>query len=138
MNSPKRPPAGRQPGRGPTTTTYQRYAAMGSRPAHSRRPNKTRSPNVTRGRQTPRSYPLPHNTLSWLRQMRTRLETVRAIVHLSSATLRAQQSDADMDVALILQRSVGDVLDREIETLDDVVAGRVAELQTETTEGFVS
>ena len=58
--------------------------------------------------------------------MRTRLETVRAIVHLSSATLRAQQSDADNDVALVLQRSVGDVLDREIETLDVVVVEETA------------
>jgi hypothetical protein len=55
--------------------------------------------------------------------MRARLETVRAIVYLSSATLRAQQSDADTDVALVLQHSVGDVLAREIETLDIVVAG---------------
>ena len=54
--------------------------------------------------------------------MRVRLETVRAIVHLSSATLRAQHSDADTDVALVLQRSVGDVLAREIEALDVVVA----------------
>ena len=53
--------------------------------------------------------------------MRTRLETARAIVHLSTTTLRAQQSDADTDVALVLQRSVGDVLAQEIEALDTVV-----------------
>lgn len=43
---------------------------------------------------------------------------------LSTTTLRAQQSDADTDVALVLQRSVSDVLSQEIETLDVVVAGR--------------
>lgn len=91
-------------------------------PVHSTRPKQTRSPNAVRRRLTTQSSPLPHNTLLFLRQMRTRLETVRAIVHLSSATLRAQQSDADNDVALVLQRSVGDVLDREIESLDGAVA----------------
>ena len=96
---------------------------MDSRPVHSTRPKQTRSSHVARRRPTPRPSSLPHNTSSCLRQMRTRLETVRAIVHLSSATLRAQQSDADTDVALILQRCVGDVLDREIETLDVIVAG---------------
>ena len=109
---------------------------MGSRPAHSTRPKQTRSPNVVRRRRAPPASSLPHDTLSCLRQMRTRLETVRAIVYLSSAMLRAQQSDADIDVALILQRSVGDVLDREIETLDVVVAGRDTELQIETAKGF--
>lgn len=64
--------------------------------------------------------------------MRVRLETVRAIVHLSSATLRAQQSDADTDVALVLQRSVGDVLTREIEALDLVVAGTTPPESVET------
>lgn len=53
--------------------------------------------------------------------MRTRLETARAIVHLSTTTLRAQQSDVDTDVALVLQRSVGDVLAQEIEALNVVV-----------------
>jgi len=66
--------------------------------------------------------------------MRMRLETVRAIVHLSSATLRAQQSDADNDVALVLQRSVGDALDREIEALDVVVAEETASFSGEPTE----
>lgn len=66
--------------------------------------------------------------------MRTRLETVRAVVHLSCATLRAQQSDADADVALALQRSVGDVLDREIEALDVVVAEQTASFSAKATE----
>ena len=107
---------------------------MDSQPVHSIRTKQTRSPNVARGRQTPRSSPLPYNTLSCLRQMRTRLETVRAIVHLSSATLRAQQSDADNDVALVLQRSVGDVLDREIEALDVVVAEEASSFSANATE----
>ena len=95
---------------------------MGSRPADSTRPKQTRSPTVAQRRRTSQSSSLPHDTLSCLRQMRTRLETVRATVHLSTPTLRAQQSDADTDVALVLQRSVGDVLAQEIETLDVVVA----------------
>jgi hypothetical protein len=66
---------------------------------------------------------LPYSTVSFLRQLRARLEIARAIVHVSSAALRAQRTDADTDVALILQRSVGDVLDGEIEALDVVVAG---------------
>jgi hypothetical protein len=103
-------------------------------PVHSTRPKQTRSPNVTHGRQTPPSSPLPHNTLSLLRQMRTRLDTARAIVHLSCTTLRAQQSDADTDVALALQRSVGDVLDREIDALDVVVAEGTASFSAKATE----
>ena len=107
---------------------------MDSQPVDSTRQKQTRSSNVARGRQTPRSFPLPYNTLSCLRQMRTRLETVRAIVHLSSATLRAQQSDADNDVALVLQRSVEDVLDREIEALDVVVAEGTARFSAKADE----
>jgi hypothetical protein len=55
--------------------------------------------------------------------MRVRLETVGATVHVYSAVLRVQKVDADTDVALILQPSVGDALDREIEA-PDVVVGR--------------
>ena len=43
-------------------------------------------------------------------------------MYLCSATLRAQQSDADTDVALVLQRSAGDALDREVEALDVILA----------------
>ena len=55
-----------------------------------------------------------------------RLEIARAIVHVSSATLRAQRTDADTDGALILQRSMGDVLGEEIEALDVILPGGTA------------
>ena len=54
--------------------------------------------------------------------MRERINTVRATVYLCSAALRAQQSDEDTDVALVLQRSAGDALDREVEALDVILA----------------
>lgn len=99
---------------------------MDSKPAQSTRPRRTRAIDVARRRKTSRSMLLPYSTVSFLRQLRARLEIARAIVHVSSATLRAQRTDADTDVALILQRSVGDVLGEEMEALDVVLAGGTA------------
>jgi hypothetical protein len=96
---------------------------MGSNRVYSSRPKRTRSSHRVQSRPTSRPSSLPHNTLSFLRQMRTQLETVRAIVHVSSSALKVQHADADPDVALVLQRGVGDALDRQIEALDVVVTG---------------
>ena len=95
---------------------------MGSKRLHSIRYKRTPSSDVTRRRRTSRSPSLPRSTSSFLRLMRERINTVRATVYLCSAALRAQQSDADTDVALVLQRSAGDALDREVEALDVILA----------------
>jgi len=46
--------------------------------------------------------------------------------YVASAALKAQDADSDVDAALVLQRSVGDVLDAQIERLD-VLAARCKE-----------
>jgi hypothetical protein len=42
--------------------------------------------------------------------------------YVASAALKAQDADSDADAALVLQRSVGDVLDAQIERLDVLAA----------------
>ena len=95
---------------------------MGPKRLQPIRYKRTPSSDVTRRRRTSRSPSLPRSTSSFLRLMRERINTVRATVYLCTATLRAQQSDADTDVALVLQRSAGDALDREVEALDVILA----------------
>jgi hypothetical protein len=43
-----------------------------------------------------------------------------AVVYVTGAALKAQDADSDAEAALILQRSIGDELDRQIERLDMV------------------
>jgi hypothetical protein len=50
--------------------------------------------------------------------IRLRLAVAMAVVYVTSAALKAQDADSDADAALVLQRSVGDELDRQIERLD--------------------
>jgi hypothetical protein len=52
--------------------------------------------------------------------IRQRLALVMAVVYVTGAALKAQDADSDAEAALILQRSIGDELDRQIERLDMV------------------
>ena len=104
---------------------------MGSRPLHSTRPESKRLS------RNPRRQPASHcppvrslDSVSALSEVRNRLEVVRAAAYVSSAALRLQQADSDADVAIVLQRLVGDVLDREIQKLDAVVNGSTQEGQS--------
>lgn len=45
-----------------------------------------------------------------LREIRRRLDVASAVAYICAAALRAQTSDNDRDVALCLQRCVGDIL----------------------------
>jgi hypothetical protein len=60
-----------------------------------------------------------------LRQISRELEVAQAVVYLCAATLRGQAADSDIDVALSLQRCVGDELDRQIERIGELLEGGV-------------
>jgi hypothetical protein len=60
---------------------------------------------------------------SELLQIRERLALAMATAYVANVALKAQEADNDVDVALVLQRLVGDELDRQIERLDAVIAG---------------
>lgn len=53
-----------------------------------------------------------------LRDIHRKLEIAGAVAYICAATLRAQAADYDTDVALCLQRCVGDELDRQMEQID--------------------
>ena len=57
-----------------------------------------------------------------LLDVRQRLALIMATCWVTSAALRAQNADNDLDAALVLQRSVGDELDRQIGRLDAIAA----------------
>ena len=104
---------------------------MGSRPVHSTRPENRRLSRNTRPQPAPlRSPARSLDSVSALREVRSRLEVVRAAAYVSSAALRLQQADSDADVAIILRRLVADVLDREIQELDAVIGGSTGEGQS--------
>ena len=52
-----------------------------------------------------------------LREIRRRLTVVMSAATVCSAALRAQRSDSDADIALVLQRCVSDELDRLAEEI---------------------
>jgi len=60
-----------------------------------------------------------------LRDVRRQLKVAQAVVYVCSAALKHQNSDNDTDVALALQRCVGDVLDLQIEQLDVLIGEEV-------------
>jgi hypothetical protein len=49
-----------------------------------------------------------------------------AAAYVANAALKAQEADSDTDVTLVLQRLVGDELDRQIERLAQPRAGSAA------------
>ena len=53
-----------------------------------------------------------------LTDIRRQLQVVQAIAYTCAAALSHQEADSDMDVGLVLQRCVGDELDRQIERID--------------------
>jgi hypothetical protein len=54
--------------------------------------------------------------------IRLRLETVAAITVIVVAALRAQNADADLDAALVLQRCVCDSLFDQIQAIEKTLA----------------
>jgi hypothetical protein len=82
--------------------------------------NSTRKP---RRKPTPGDVPSPAAAAT-LTDIRRRLEIVRAIAYTCAAALEHQDADSDVDVGLLLQRSVGDELDRQIERLDQLLEAR--------------
>ena len=57
-----------------------------------------------------------------LSEIRLRLVVAMAASAVCSAALKAQHADSDDDVAVLLQRSIADELNRQIERLDAVIA----------------
>jgi len=58
-----------------------------------------------------------------LSDIRLRLTIALAATAVCSAALRAQRADSDEDAAVVLQRCVGDELDRQIERIGSLLAG---------------
>ncbi len=87
-----------------------------AQPEHARGPREEirtqRKPNV--------SGALP--LVAVLSEIRLRLLVAMAESAVCSAALKAQHADSDDDVAVLLQRSIADELNRQIERLDAVVA----------------
>ena len=69
----------------------------------------------------------PHATqppfLGVLKDVCRRLRIVMAATVVCTAALESQAADYDGDATLVLQRCVGDELDRQIEQLDTLIAG---------------
>jgi hypothetical protein len=72
--------------------------------------------------------PVPRSPISpiatELLDIRQRLALAMACAYVVSAALKAQEADSDSDAAFVLQRHVGDELDRQIERLDVLAARR--------------
>ena len=58
-----------------------------------------------------------------LRDVCQRLEAVRSIAHTSSAALKFQRADIDVDVAVVIQRCIADEIDRLLERIDSLLSG---------------
>ena len=85
-------------------------------PDHAREP---REDIYTRRKlNSPKALPL----VAVLSEIRLRLLVAMAASAVCSAALKAQHADSDDDVAVPLQRSIADELNRQIEWLDAVIA----------------
>jgi hypothetical protein len=75
-----------------------------------------------------RPVPKPPTVATELLDIRRRLALAQAIAYVTSAALKAQNADSDREASLVLQRCVGDELDRLIERIDALAlaAGGVA------------
>jgi hypothetical protein len=69
-----------------------------------------------------RSAPSHHAVQALLTGIRLRLETVAAITVIVVAAPRAQNADADLDAALVLQRCVCDSLFDQIQAIEKTLA----------------
>ena len=56
-----------------------------------------------------------------LREVHRKLEIAGTVAYVCAATLRAQMTGYDTDVALCLQRCVGDEIDRQIQQIDGLL-----------------
>jgi hypothetical protein len=59
--------------------------------------------------------------VSVLRDIRLRLSVIRSVTYTASIALKFYSAEADVEVAVTLQRCVGDELDRQLERLDDLL-----------------
>lgn len=84
---------------------------------------------VARAAEPARGDPTMHSpaghvaSTNALRDIRHRLAVVRAAAYTAASALRYECSDIDDDVAVILQRCVGDEVDRQIERIDMLIGG---------------
>lgn len=95
------------------------------------KPNLTRNPRVsTKPARTPvlRKAPpdkgIPDPLHEQLMQLTNKLQLTLCVVTASVKALRAQGADQDEDIAVVLQRYVGDALDLEIQKWDALMALR--------------
>ena len=58
-----------------------------------------------------------------LRQIRAGLEIAQSAAHVSSVALQSQAADRDIDVALVLRRTVADEIGRQVERIDLLLGG---------------
>lgn len=110
---------------GPTTTRHRNSTpvanARNNKPSpESRRKPEARNP-YTAGLDQGRTQ--PPRSCAVLSDIHLRLTVTLAAVAVCSAALRAQNADSDEDAALVLQRCVGDELDRQIERIAGLLAG---------------
>ena len=105
---------------------------MGSRRAHSSGRRRA-GPKIARLRRESASSGTMGSTRAAvvLGDVRNQLELVMAIAYVACAALRFQNVDGDEDVALALQRAVGDELGRQIEQVDRIIR----QLEREATAG---
>jgi hypothetical protein len=90
-----------------------------SRPGNSTRVHSSRSDKRPPVSKSDRQIPAISAELA---DIRLRLSVAMSAAYVASAALKAQEADSDVDAALVLQRSVGDALDAQIERLDVLVA----------------
>jgi hypothetical protein len=86
------------------------------RTGHARGPRKD-----SRTQRKP-NFPGALPVVAVLSEIRLRLVVAMAASAVCSAALKAQHADSDDDVAVLLQRSIADELNRQIERLDAVIA----------------
>lgn len=89
-----------------------------SKPAPSVRPS-------SKSRPRPARRPPPSNRAvqALLTGVRLRLETVTSCTVVVVAALKAQNADADLDAALVLQRCVCNPLSVQIQAIESALAG---------------
>jgi hypothetical protein len=83
----------------------------GNRP-RTHPPQSLKRPTVPQLRETAATV------RSELTDVRLRLAVAMSAAYLVSAALKGQEADSDSDSARVLQRCVGDTLDRQIERID--------------------
>lgn len=83
---------------------------------------RTSSAVATRRRKPEPNAVMLKDSASVLRGVRNRVETMKAIAYVANAALRLQSARSGLDVAHVLQQSVGDEIGREINYFDIVLA----------------